>query len=78
MKINSIFYDREQKEGRISLSGISENRETLLSFLQSLEGENMFDSVELPISSFVEGEDIEFTIRIDIKKGSKDNKENEE
>lgn len=67
VKIKSIFYDRGQSDGRISISGISKDRKTLLSFLQSLEGEEIFNKVELPISSFVNGEDIEFSISISIE-----------
>jgi len=78
VKINAIFYDRENMDGRISINGLSKDRETLLSFLKSLEGENMFDRVELPISSFVEGEDIEFSIRISIERANNTSKENEE
>jgi Tfp pilus assembly protein PilN len=83
VKINSIFYDRMEEEGTVSVNGVSKDRKTLLSFLQSLEQEEMFSSVELPISSFVEGQDINFSIRITIKRGSTDssntnNKSNEE
>lgn len=66
VKINSIYYDRDMEEGRVNIKGLSKDRETLLVFLQSLEAEEIFTSVELPISSFVEGQDIEFTIRVGI------------
>lgn len=72
VKIKSIFYDREKDAGRVSVVGVSKDRKTLLLFLQSLESEKMFNSVELPISSFVEGEDIEFTIRITIEVENED------
>lgn len=82
VKIKSMFYDRRQKDGNISIGGVSKDRKTLLSFLQSLESEEIFTSVELPISSFVEGEDIDFSIRITLNKEdgsvSEGNKENEE
>jgi len=81
VKIKSMFYDRGQKNGSISIGGVSKDRKTLLSFLQSLESEDIFTSVELPISSFVEGEDINFSIRITINNEEDDvlesNKENE-
>jgi len=79
IKIDSMFYDRETQDGRITISGVSKDRETLLSFLKSLEGEEIFNRVELPISSFVEGEDIEFSIRITIEvEGEEVNTENNE
>ncbi len=81
VKIKSMFYDRKQKNGSISIGGVSKDRKTLLSFLQFLESEEIFTSVELPISSFVEGEDINFSIRITLNKEDEDvseeNKENE-
>ncbi len=78
IKIKSMFYDRRQKDGNISIAGVSKDRKTLLSFLKSLEGEEIFTKVELPISSFVEGEDIEFSIRITLDKENKNTvKENE-
>ncbi len=82
VKIKSMFYDRKHKDGSISIGGVSKDRKTLLSFLQFLESEEMFTSVELPISSFVEGEDINFSIRITLNKEdegvSEENKENKE
>lgn len=62
IKIGSIFYDRSAISGKVTISGISKDRETLLSFLRSVETNGMFSDVDLPISSFVEGRDIEFSI----------------
>jgi len=64
IKINALFYDKGLMDGKVSLNGIAKNRETLLSFLKSLEGEKIFTKVDLPISSFVEEKDIKFSIRI--------------
>ncbi len=64
--IKSILYDKNGNEEKITVSGISENRETLLLFLKSMESETEFSSVELPISSFVKGENIDFSLRVTI------------
>lgn len=72
LEIKAIFFDRENEEGKITVNGVAKDRETLLVFLQSLEREPMFARVELPISSFVEGEDIKFSILIAIDGKRKD------
>ncbi len=69
--IKSILYDKNENEEKITISGISENRETLLIFLRSMESESRFFGVELPISSFVKGENINFSMRITIKGNTK-------
>jgi hypothetical protein len=76
VKIYSIFYDRDTTNGIVSVSGVAKNRKTLLSFLQSLEKEKKFTSVKLPISSFVEGEDIKFSIKIGIEEEIENEKNN--
>jgi len=75
VKINAIFYDRGLTDGKVVLNGIARNRETLLSFLKSLEEDKIFTKVDLPISSFVEERDIEFSIRITMEVKNKKNYE---
>lgn len=75
VKINAIFYDRGLSDGKITLNGVARNRETLLSFLKSLERESVFKEVNLPISSFVEEMDIEFSIRITMELENEKNNE---
>lgn len=73
IKINAIFYDREFGGGGVSLNGVARNRETMLSFLKSLEKEKVFIKVDLPISSFAEEEDIKFSIKITMEVKNKKN-----
>lgn len=47
---------------RISLRGISKNRELLKSFAESLKAEKEFNGVDLPISNFAKISDIDFNI----------------
>lgn len=75
VKIDAILYDRGLSDGKITLNGIARNRETLLSFLKSLERESMFKKVNLPISSFVKETDIKFSIRITIELENEKNNE---
>jgi len=65
IKINRITYDNDSLEGRvISVSGLAQNRETLLLFRKALEEDNSFKNVDLPISNFVKGTDIEFSLNL--------------
>lgn len=66
VSINAIQYDKNKQEGKIAISGVSSNRDTLLVFLRALEKQKDFTKVELPISSFAKGEDINFSMRITI------------
>lgn len=49
---------------RISLSGMAEDRETLTSFSQALEGVRFVDSVHLPVSELASKQDIEFSMEL--------------
>jgi len=75
IKINAMFYDRGLMDGKVSINGVAKDRETLLSFLKSLEVEKIFTKVDLPISSFVEESNIEFSIRITMEVKDKKNDE---
>jgi hypothetical protein len=57
----------ERDDGIITVSGISLDRETLLSFVRELEAQPLFTNVELPIATFVHSEDISFSITIEGK-----------
>ncbi len=66
IKILSISYTNNKDTGisSISVSGTAPNRETLLSFRQALEESKMFKNVDLPISNFVKGSNIRFSINL--------------
>ncbi|GMQ95169.1 MAG: hypothetical protein BMS9Abin13_281 [Patescibacteria group bacterium] len=75
LKINAFFYSDDRSRTTISISGVSENRESLLLFMQALEREPLFFSVDLPISYFVKGKDIGFSVKIIV---SENNDEDDE
>lgn len=65
IKINKFFYENDSLEGKkISITGIAQNREKLLLFRQALEEDILFKNVDLPISNFVKGSDINFSINL--------------
>ena len=65
IKIKSIFFEKDDiSGGNIVISGIAENREILLLFRRTLEKDPSFENVDLPISNFVKGRDIEFNMSL--------------
>jgi len=63
---SSIFLTKDDTSVDISVSGIATTRETLRSFTNVLKNEKEFSSVLFPISNFVEMEDIDFSIQIEM------------
>ncbi|MCR4334438.1 MAG: hypothetical protein NUV47_01770 [Patescibacteria group bacterium] len=49
---------------KTSISGVASNRDTLISFKKSLESEQSFSGVDLPISDLARNKDIPFTITV--------------
>lgn len=65
IKITNIFYDNDPVKGKIiSIQGNAPSREVLLSFRQALEDDKSFKQVDLPISNFVKGSNIKFSLSL--------------
>ena len=65
IKINKFFYENNSLEGKkVNITGIAQSREQLLLFRQNLESDLMFKDVNLPISNFVKGRNIEFNLNL--------------
>ncbi len=70
VKITGISYEinsqnEESLESRkISIEGTAPSREVLLLFRQALEDSSAFKSVDLPISNFVKGSNIQFYLNL--------------
>ncbi len=65
ISITQISYDSDPTKGKkISMSGEASSREVLLAFRQALEQDPTFKSVILPISNFVKGTDIQFSLSL--------------
>ncbi|MFH1200950.1 MAG: hypothetical protein V1484_01310 [bacterium] len=65
IKITQIVYENNEIDGRkISLTGIAPSREVLLLFRQALEDSSTFKDVNLPISNFVKGSNINFYLSL--------------
>ena len=50
--------------GQIEIRGLANNRSNLVSYQEKLASSSIFDSVDIPFSSFAQNSDIPFTVRI--------------
>ncbi len=70
ISITSFFSDGGQtlKAPRVmTISGISSNRNTLISFVNSLRADDTFSEVNVPVSNFVKNTDIPFSLLLTIR-----------
>jgi len=66
ISLSSIFFTKNDTEAEIAVSGTATTRADLRSFINALKEKQEFSSVVLPISNFVEMEDIDFSIQIEM------------
>jgi hypothetical protein len=65
IKITQIVYENNPISGKkISITGTAPSREVLLLFRQSLQDNSTFKNVDLPISNFVKGSNIQFNLSL--------------
>jgi hypothetical protein len=65
IKITQISYENNGiNEKKISITGIAPSREVLLLFREALENSSTFKNVNLPISNFVKGSNINFNLSL--------------
>ncbi len=65
VKITQILYENDVIKGKkISITGTAQSREVLLLFRRALEDSANFKSVDLPISNFVKGSNIQFYLNL--------------
>lgn len=65
IKITQISYENTSTNGKkVSIIGVAPSREILLSFRRALEESTSFKNVDLPISNFIKGSNIQFYISL--------------
>jgi hypothetical protein len=65
IKIKRISFINDSLEGKkVDIFGLAQDREQLISFRRMLENDNSFKDIDLPISNFVKGQDIEFNLKL--------------
>ncbi len=72
VKIDGFFYEKENTpDGKQQLSlvvrGTAKDRNTLVNFINDLEGESDFSKVDFPVSNLLKGESANFSVKIFIK-----------
>lgn len=61
--INEILYRFADKANTtVTLSGVSDTRDSLVSFVKKLESSGSFKSINLPVSNFTKDKDISFSL----------------
>ncbi|MFA5999627.1 MAG: hypothetical protein WC783_01445 [Candidatus Paceibacterota bacterium] len=66
IRITGISYEKNSEIGGkiVNVRGIARSRERLLLFRNILEGDTLFKKIDLPISNFVKGSNISFSISL--------------
>ncbi len=65
IKITSFSYENNSLEGKkVNITGIAGNREQLLLFRKLLESDTSFKEVNLPISNFAKGSNLDFNLSL--------------
>lgn len=65
IKIQEMIYEDNAGKGKkITLKGTAPSRERLLLFRRALEADTTFSKVDLPISNFIKGSNIEFSLSL--------------
>ncbi|MEX2052079.1 MAG: hypothetical protein WD991_00065 [Candidatus Paceibacterota bacterium] len=65
IKIHQIYYEDSPAGGKkITIRGVAPSRERLLRFRRALEDDSFFKQVDLPISNFVRGSNIQFSLSL--------------
>jgi len=64
VSLNHFSYVYSQSGSTLSISGVADDRQTLINFNDSLKKEKEFQSVDFPISNLSSGKNIVFTISI--------------
>lgn len=65
IKITQILYENtEVQSKKISITGLAPSREALLQFRLALGDSPAFKSIDLPISNFIKGSNIQFSLSL--------------
>lgn len=67
IKISGIMYDATVSQGRIVLTGVARDRESMAVFVETLKSNPLFTNVTLPISSYVKSENIDFSVVVEFR-----------
>ncbi len=64
ISLENLSFSRSETDITLDISGIANNREALLGYVENLKLLVGVKDVTVPISSFVRGENLEFTVRV--------------
>ncbi len=65
IKITGILYKNDAQTGEVvNINGVAISRDSLLLFRRALENDTAFSKIDLPVSNFVKGSDIKFSLSL--------------
>lgn len=67
IKIQNIFFETSPGRERFVISGRSDDRDNLASFVENLKRDSFFTTVDIPISSYIKSTDIAFSVILERK-----------
>jgi Tfp pilus assembly protein PilN len=67
IKVTSISYISDKTGFKVTVRGLAKSRQSLATYTQDLEGEQLIDKVNLPVSNFAKDSNINFTLDFTIK-----------
>ena len=62
IKIQGFDYDVTGNVGRVVITGVAADRDSLARFADTLKGDSAFSNIDLPVSSYVQKVNIDFSI----------------
>lgn len=62
IKILGFFYDATGRQERVVITGVAADRDGLAQFAETLKKDKTFANVDLPVSSYVKSNNIDFSI----------------
>ena len=66
IKISGVVYSPKAQNFTVVVNGIADDRESMTSFVKSLDNEVVFDEVNVPVSNYAKSKDIPFSITISV------------
>lgn len=70
VRITGFAWSEDRRDIELSVRGVTNNRQALISFEKSINDSKHFSDVDLPISDLAQGTDIDFNITFSLNRGT--------
>jgi len=65
--INGFTYSKKKSNSEIEIRGMADSRDDMLDFVRTLENNQYFAKVDVPVSAFIKDKNLEFSIQVTTK-----------